>query len=104
LYHSIVGDDWTIAASITIGIAVTFCWLVQSNIQVWWLLASCANRMAALSSFRGLAYAVVQLNRSALVLSIGNGDVTGMSGICRVAPSGAGTAPSRIALLPTLCP
>jgi hypothetical protein len=40
-YHFIVGDDWTIAASIAVAIAVTF-WLVQSKIQAWWLLPAVA--------------------------------------------------------------
>ena len=36
-YDFIIGDDWTIAASIGVAIVVTF-WLVRSNIQAWWLL------------------------------------------------------------------
>lgn len=36
-YDFIVGDDWTIAASIAVAISVTF-WLEYSNIQAWWLL------------------------------------------------------------------
>ena len=37
LYDFIIGDDWTIAASIAAAVAGTF-WLGQSNIRVWWLL------------------------------------------------------------------
>ena len=36
-YDFIAGDDWTIAASIAVAIAVTF-WLAKANIQAWWLL------------------------------------------------------------------
>jgi hypothetical protein len=50
-YHFIVGDDWTIAASIAVAIAVTF-WLVQSNIQAWWLLPAVAILTLGLSLWR----------------------------------------------------
>ena len=36
-YDFIVGDDWTIATSITVAISLTF-WLARLNIQAWWLL------------------------------------------------------------------
>jgi hypothetical protein len=36
-YNFIVGDDWTIAASVGIAIALTFL-LVQWNVQGWWML------------------------------------------------------------------
>jgi hypothetical protein len=36
-YDFIIGDDWTIAASIAAAVAGTF-WLVHSNIEAWWLL------------------------------------------------------------------
>jgi hypothetical protein len=35
-YDVMVGDDWTIAASIAVAIALT-CWPARSNIQAWWL-------------------------------------------------------------------
>jgi hypothetical protein len=38
-YDFIIGDDWTIAASMAVAVGVTF-WLVRSNIQAWWLLPS----------------------------------------------------------------
>ncbi len=36
-YHFVVGDDWTIAASVAIGLLLTFG-LVQSGIAAWWLM------------------------------------------------------------------
>ena len=51
LYDFIVGDDWTIAASIAVGIAVTF-WLVQSKIQAWWLLPAVAILTLGVSLWR----------------------------------------------------
>ena len=36
-YDFIIGDDWTIAASVAAAVAATF-WLVHSNIQAWWVL------------------------------------------------------------------
>ena len=50
-YHFIVGDDWTIAASIAVAIAATF-WLVQSNIQAWWLLPAVAIITLGVSLWR----------------------------------------------------
>jgi hypothetical protein len=50
-YHFIVGDDWTIAASIVVAIAVTF-WLVQSHIQAWWLLPAVAILTLGISLWR----------------------------------------------------
>ncbi|MCU1276058.1 MAG: hypothetical protein JWO48_3489 [Bryobacterales bacterium] len=50
-YHFIVGDDWTIAAAITVAIAVTF-WLVVSNIQAWWLLPAAAILTLGVSLWR----------------------------------------------------
>jgi hypothetical protein len=50
-YDFIVGDDWTIAGSITAGIAVTF-WLAQSNIQAWWLLPAVAILTLGVSLWR----------------------------------------------------
>ena len=50
-YDFIVGDDWTIAASIAVGIAVTF-WLVQSKIQAWWLLPAVAILILGVSLWR----------------------------------------------------
>jgi hypothetical protein len=36
-YDFIIGDDWTIAASVAAAVAGTF-WLVHSKIDAWWLL------------------------------------------------------------------
>jgi hypothetical protein len=46
-----IGDDWTIAASIAVAIAVTF-WLVRSNIQAWWLLPVAAVLTLGVSVWR----------------------------------------------------
>jgi hypothetical protein len=50
-YDFIVGDDWTIAASIAVGISVTF-WLAQSKIQAWWLLPTVAILTLGVSLWR----------------------------------------------------
>jgi hypothetical protein len=36
-YEFIIGDDWTIAASMPVSVLATF-WLDHSNIAAWWLL------------------------------------------------------------------
>ena len=50
-YDFIVGDDWTIGASITVAIALT-PWLVRSNIQASWLLHAAAVLTLGLSLWR----------------------------------------------------
>ena len=50
-YDFIIGDDWTIAASIAVAIAVTF-WLVHWNIQTWWLLPVAAILTLGVSLWR----------------------------------------------------
>jgi hypothetical protein len=50
-YDFIVGDDWTIAASIAGAIGVTL-WLVHSNIQAWWLLPNAAILTLGVSLWR----------------------------------------------------
>jgi len=50
-YNFIVGDDWTIAASIAVAIAVT-SWLVQSKVQAWWLLPAAAIFTLGVSLWR----------------------------------------------------
>jgi hypothetical protein len=36
-YNFIVGDDWTVAATVAVVLAVTY-WLARHGTQVWWLL------------------------------------------------------------------
>ena len=50
-YDFIIGDDWTIAASVAAAVAGTF-WLVQSNIQAWWLLPLAAIITLGVSLWR----------------------------------------------------
>ena len=50
-YRFIVGDDWTIAASVAVAIAVTFR-LVQSGVQAWWLLPAVAVVTLGVSLWR----------------------------------------------------
>jgi hypothetical protein len=37
-YHFIVGDDWSIAVTVLIGLGLTYCLTHIVRIQVWWLL------------------------------------------------------------------
>ena len=50
-YDFIIGDDWTIAASIVTAVAATF-WLVHSNIQAWWVLPLAAIVTLGVSLWR----------------------------------------------------
>ena len=50
-YDFIVGDDWTIAASIAVAIAATF-WLVQLKVEAWWLLPAAAILTLGVSLWR----------------------------------------------------
>ena len=50
-YDFIIGDDWTIAASIAVAVAVTFL-LVRWNIQAWWLLPAAAILTLGVSLWR----------------------------------------------------
>ncbi len=50
-YDFIIGDDWTIAASIGVAVAATF-WLVHSNSKAWWLLPLAAIVMLGVSVWR----------------------------------------------------
>ena len=50
-YDFIIGDDWTIAASIATAVAAT-CWLVHSNIQGWWVLPLAAIVTLGVSLWR----------------------------------------------------
>lgn len=50
-YDFIIGDDWTIAASIAAAIGLTL-WLVRSNTQAWWLLPVAAILTLGVSLWR----------------------------------------------------
>ena len=50
-YDFIIGDDWTIAASIAAAVGATF-WLVRSNIEAWWLLPLAAIVTLGVSLWR----------------------------------------------------
>jgi hypothetical protein len=50
-YDFIIGDDWTIAASIATAVAGTF-WLVHSNIEAWCLLPLAAIVTLGVSLWR----------------------------------------------------
>lgn len=36
-YNFIIGDDWTVAALVAVGLAGTW-WLAHSGVTVWWLM------------------------------------------------------------------
>lgn len=36
-YHFIIGDDWTIAATVVCGLVITF-FLAHSRVVSWWLM------------------------------------------------------------------
>jgi hypothetical protein len=36
-YHFIVGDDWTIAVAVCVGLAATYA-LLRAGITAWWLM------------------------------------------------------------------
>src|SRR5258708_4042195 len=50
-YDVIIGDDWTIAASIAVALVLP-CLLVRSNIQAWWLLPIAAVLTLGVSVWR----------------------------------------------------
>jgi hypothetical protein len=50
-YDFIIGDDWTIAASIAVALALT-CLLARSNIQAWSLLPIAAVLTLGVSVWR----------------------------------------------------
>ena len=50
-YDFIIGDDWTIATSIVVAIALT-CLLVRSNTHAWWLLPIVAVLTLGVSVWR----------------------------------------------------
>lgn len=36
-YDFIIGDDWTVAALVVVGLAATW-WLARSGMTVWWIM------------------------------------------------------------------
>jgi hypothetical protein len=50
-YRFIVGDDWTVALVIVLGLAATGL-LVGQGIQAWWLVPLLAIAMTGVSLFR----------------------------------------------------
>ena len=50
-YDFIIGDDWTIAASIAAAVGATF-WLAHSNAQAWWVLPLAAILTLGVSLWR----------------------------------------------------
>lgn len=36
-YDFIIGDDWTVAAFVVVGLAATW-WLAHSGMTVWWIM------------------------------------------------------------------
>jgi hypothetical protein len=50
-YDFIIGDDWTIAASMVVSVLATF-WLNHSNIAAWWLLPIAAILTLGFSLWR----------------------------------------------------
>jgi len=50
-YRFIVGDDWTLAASILAGLVATYA-LLRAGVAAWWLMALVAAGALALSVWR----------------------------------------------------
>lgn len=50
-YRFIVGDDWTIAATVVVGLAVVFG-LSRLHLQAWWLMPLLVPLILALSLWR----------------------------------------------------
>ncbi len=50
-YHFLVGDDWTIAAAVVLGLAATW-WLSRAGLPAWWLLPGAVIVILALSLWR----------------------------------------------------
>jgi hypothetical protein len=36
-YHFVIGDDWTVAAAVALGLVATWA-LVRAGVTAWWLL------------------------------------------------------------------
>jgi hypothetical protein len=50
-YGFIVGDDWTIAVSVLLGLVAVYA-LLRSGVQAWWLMALVVAGVLALSLWR----------------------------------------------------
>jgi len=51
LYGFVFGDDWSVAAVILLGLAVT-AWMVANGINAWWLVPLLAVAMTGVSLWR----------------------------------------------------
>ena len=50
-YHFVVGDDWTIAATVGVGLAVVWASL-RAGVGAWWLMPLVAAGVLAVSLWR----------------------------------------------------
>jgi hypothetical protein len=50
-YHFIVGDDWTIAVAVCVGLAATYG-LLRAGISAWWLMPLVVVGILATSLWR----------------------------------------------------
>lgn len=49
-YHFIIGDDWTVAAAVVVGLLVTAL-LNARNVPIWWLIPLVAIVLVTLRRF-----------------------------------------------------
>jgi hypothetical protein len=50
-YHFVVGDDWTVAASIGLALLATYA-LLRTGVAVWWLVPLVAILVLGISLLR----------------------------------------------------
>lgn len=55
-YRFIIGDDWTVAALVVAGLAVTW-WLAHSGMTAWWLMPAVALFTLCFGVWRAVARA-----------------------------------------------
>ncbi|MGZ4611689.1 MAG: hypothetical protein ACXV1K_00700 [Kineosporiaceae bacterium] len=53
-YHFVVGDDWTIAATVVVALLLTW-WLHSAGVTAWWLLPLAASGVVGVSLYRARA-------------------------------------------------